>query len=251
MKLTCPNCGAPIAAGNINVQTMVAVCGDCDSVFAFDAADTGRKRRKVRQPGRLRLDESPDTLTMRYRRVFNQEEQGLAWGNGLFVLLLPVVLILTLYYKTPFHVPLLIALWGLFSWYVEAALLFNRTTVTVDQDRLEVDSGPLPWVTSASKIAIDREDLRDVVCEETEDSRRVAAVKRYYHVRARLHDGQALTLLKGMPQDYAFFIAQELNASARADSDPATLQDFFEDDTIGDHGDAGRSAEEEQQSSRR
>lgn len=233
MKLACPACGTPIAAQNINVQTMVAVCEQCDSVFSFDATDTDRKRRKVRQPARLHLDDTADRLTMRYRRVFNQDEQGFAIGNGFFTVLLPIILILTLAYNASIFVSLFFALWMLVSWYGQVALLLNRTSLTMDVDRLSVTCGPLPWPTSARNTAINRHDLGDVVCEETEDSRRVAAVNRYYHVRARLLDGQKHTLLQGIPQDYAFYIAQELNALTM---DAPDLHDFFADDAaLEDH----------------
>jgi lysine biosynthesis protein LysW len=212
MKVTCPECGAEIAAENINVQQLVAVCGTCNTVFRFDVTDPKRKRRKVKQPARVEMIEAPDRLMLRYQRVFNEEERGLDIGGYFMVLIMTGVMIAAIVYHAPVFISVFLAFLAVFSWYAEAAMLFNRTTISLGDDRLAVDYGPLPWMTGAGKNALDLHDVTEVTYEQTDQSRETASANRYYHVRARLRDGDTVTLLKGMPQEYAFYIAQELNA---------------------------------------
>src|SRR5438477_9183094 len=65
MQVTCPNCGEKVAAENINIQKMTAVCAACDTVFPFDLPEAKAKRRKVKQPAHLDLLDI-ETLQMEF-----------------------------------------------------------------------------------------------------------------------------------------------------------------------------------------
>ena len=71
MQVNCPNCGEKVPAENINIQKMTAVCPACDTVFSFDLpeAETKAKRRKVKQPSKLMIQDN-DTLQMAFQTNF-------------------------------------------------------------------------------------------------------------------------------------------------------------------------------------
>lgn len=229
MRLTCPECGAEISAENTNMKEMTAICDECNAFFRFDTAN--RKRRKVPQPARLAVEETPERLSMNYRRVLTEEERGIAIGNGVFALVLPFILLTAINGGAPLLILLLFALWVLVSWYVQIAMMFNKTTITADDDRLIVDNGILPWFAGVVDATFNMGDVAEIICEETEKSRQNAPVNRFYHVRAILADGNQVTLLRGMPQEYAFYIAQELNAEMKSGQVHLSTQDqdFFDD----------------------
>lgn len=232
MRLNCPECGAEIQAEKINVQEMVAVCGACNYVFRFDVDEAHRKRRKLKKPKRLHITETPDQLTMHYQMVSNEDEWPLTIGNAPFALLLPLAIMFTIMARMPYVVPLFFTLWAIASWYVQAAIWFNKTTIGINDERLSVESGPIPWVTT-SRGNIERQDIEEIICVETKKSQENAAVNRYFHVQVKLIDGHNINILKAMPQDYALYIAQELNAELKSNqqtSDVSRLEDFFEED---------------------
>ena len=234
MRLMCPECNADIAAHNINVQKMVAVCGDCDAVFRFTVDAAKRKRRKVKQPPHIQMAESPERMVLRFQRVYNQDERGLLWGDSVFALLLPVLLLVALRASAPILVVFMIAAWMAAAWYVQAALRFNQTTITRDADRLAVGYGPLPWFTGAPNLSLESQSVTEIICEQTTESRESASSTRFYHVRARRVDGDTVTILQAMPEDYAFFIAQELNTVVGDDLQATIthLQNVFEDEAL-------------------
>ena len=59
MKLKCPACGAPIPSEQVNVQTMTAVCPECDNVFTF-YAEKFTPDRKTKPPKQITFyDDAP------------------------------------------------------------------------------------------------------------------------------------------------------------------------------------------------
>ncbi|MBN1562288.1 MAG: hypothetical protein JXA10_00495 [Anaerolineae bacterium] len=212
MKLTCPACNAAITADQINIHDQVAVCGACHTVFRFAVPERKRKQRKVKQPPRLTVSDPPGELVMQYRRIFNEEERGMAWGNGFFALIvLPLLLVLTLIYA-PVWMFGLISVWLVISWYVQAALFFNQTTISLDDEQLAIMQKPLPTFSGARNFTLNSAEIVEAFCDETEESRRAASVNRFYHVRLRQTNGDVITILKALPGEVALFIAQEINA---------------------------------------
>ena len=236
MRLSCPECNAEIIADKINVQEMVAVCSQCNLIFHFDGADARRKHRKVRKPPDMTMVESPDRLVMGYQRVYNEGERGIATVNGLFAILLTMIVILALLDQSPVYIP--IGAWGAISWYVQATLWFNRTTVVTDDNQIVVNNGPLPSFTGAKNVTLNRHDISEIICEETEESRKSASINRFYHIRARLLDGHKITILKAMPEEYALYIAQELNtlSAGQQESTISHLQDIFNNEEAINYG---------------
>ena len=72
MELKCPNCGETIPAENINIQEMVALCGECHHVFEFTRGTVARKakRHAPPRPERVQVCADDDCLELSYRLVF-------------------------------------------------------------------------------------------------------------------------------------------------------------------------------------
>ncbi len=225
MELKCKNCGAIISAENINIQKTLAVCAECNHVFDFssDVLMQKAKQRKVRQPERLHVDDSGGRLEMAYRRVFSQEDKvvlGISACIAVFITF--IFLVAAGESDTP---PLLLFIVGLIplaAAYIWAASMGNTTRAVLDEQTLMINCGPLPLPDSANKD-LERHNVVRVFCEETEDSQKKGSLTRYYHVCAELTDGNRAILIKGIPQDYAFYIAQRLDADLQADADEAAV----------------------------
>jgi hypothetical protein len=217
MRLTCPECGEAITAEHINIQQMAAVCSACHAVFTFDPASQPPRKRKVHQPQRVEYRETPDGVALSYRRLHQEDTYGLTLGVGFFAfLLLPTILLLLITNAAPIWAVLLFALWEAFSLYVIATHWFNTTRIAIDDEKLAIDYGPLPWAMAPEEQRIPRGAIRQIELEETKKSREEAGTRRYFNIRARLPDGDNPVLLKGLNEAAAAFIAQELNAELAA-----------------------------------
>jgi hypothetical protein len=102
--------------------------------------------------------------------------------------------------------------------YLASLIHFNTTHVRTDGQDVEIKNGPLPFFSSNRRFSLG--DARRIIAEETEESQKSGNFDRYYHVNVELEDGSRRTLLKGMPEEYAFYMAQVLNTTL-ADDDYA------------------------------
>lgn len=92
---------------------------------------------------------------------------------------------------------------GIAMTYFYVTLLFNRTTVFCDQDRLKVSHGPLPWFGQRDLDARDIEQLFVVTHRGKNTS---------YTLEARLKSGQTVRILGNTPRGQLEFIEQEVEA---------------------------------------
>jgi hypothetical protein len=219
MALNCPNCGAEIPAENINIQKMAALCSTCNHVFAF-SADSGTgpkyKRRKLKKPRRLTLEGEGDRLEMSYTRVFDQNAYGALAGLG-FAALLFTFAFFAVAFSPDAPSPVLILPGAIMAvvWYLLLVLLTTVTGITADRQSVAIKTGPLPFPNAEDK-SLDVDEISRVYCEETAGSQKNQSGNRYYRVSAELIDGTQVTLLKSLPQEYAFYIAQTLEAHLNA-----------------------------------
>ena len=168
MKVYCPDCGAQIPAEDLDLQTLLARCRKCDSVFSFaDAAraEMGRAALRVAgpeaaaevpRPPRIRVEEGPATWVARWR-----------WFSPvvLFMVLFCIAWdgFLVFWYSMAFatHGPWLMVVFpvlhvavGISLTYGSLATLLNSTTIRVSRGELEVHSGPLPWIGNRTLPAV-------------------------------------------------------------------------------------------------
>ncbi len=227
MQLKCRNCGAIISAENINIQQMAAVCSECNHVFSFADDLTARKAKslKVKRPKRIHVQESTRQLELSYNRVLNQDD-----AKGVIPLF--IVLCLTSFFfilaTVTRALPLIFVFAVLVSVfaYILAETFLNRTRVAVGDETITTWREPLPFPMPGTEFPfqtkmLNRHEAVRVFAEETVESREKGEINRYYHVCIELHDGNRAILLKSLPHDYAFYIAQRLDAYLQADADEA------------------------------
>jgi hypothetical protein len=227
MELKCPNCGETIPAANINIQKTLAVCPECSHVFNFgdDVPARKRKSRKVHQPDRLQVRDDGSTLHMHYSRVYRPDDKGGIGTSALITLVMIFTLVSAAGGGAPVGLLLMLTLIALGGLYTTAALLLHGARIMADDAALLVRHGPLP-LPNFENNALQREDVVRVFADETIASKEKGTLEqRYYHVCAELANGNRVILLKGLPHDYAVYIAQELDAYWRDNDDAAALTD--------------------------
>lgn len=239
MQLQCPNCNKIVPAENINIQQMAAVCPHCDAVFRFDLSepekDQPMRRRKVKQPQRLQLNDDEHHLHMAFRTNFNPAEDGNLMGaaaltaafgflsvimgatwleDGEFVLLF-----FTLVFMTT----------AILSGYAAATIAYNKTYIDMDDAQLLITRGPIP---ERRPIELGLVGVKAFRYEETPASKRESYDLPRYNVWAEMIDGARKPLLSDLIDDYAVFITQQLNARLPEEAEPnlARLSDETDDE---------------------
>ncbi len=210
MKLKCPNCGEPVPAENINIQEMLALCSACQQVFEFDRSAVARKakRRQLKPPPRVHIRDDPDSLELSYRFAL-----GPGPKIGLVMATLGAVTCTALFAKAcasneSSGLLLALGLAVLIYLYMMAVFVTTTTTIRVDDDSLEVRSGPLPFPIKDDKT-LSTADIRRVFFEQTHES--LPPFVLTHHVYAELQTGEQVPVVTSLPRSYAHYIAHTLD----------------------------------------
>lgn len=157
MKLNCNKCAAEIPAANINLDRMIAKCAVCNSVFSFvqafptPAGVTRQQQFDVPQPERVKVKNEGGVLTIRlswftykilFLTLFALFWNGIMFsmmGGALFSLLTEGPSGMSLIFFLPHFWVGLALIYYVLTGYI------NETRVTVDNGRLTVRHGPLPF----------------------------------------------------------------------------------------------------------
>jgi hypothetical protein len=236
MALNCPNCGASIPALDINIHEMAAVCAACGHVFYFKGELPTRKAkpRKVKHPQQVRIKENDEQLDLSFGSV-NWKQP-----NPLLIMLSIFAVVFSLVYVAGINDPT-VETEGLFFltllvsslWYVVATMLALRTRISMGTDAL-IRSIRSPFLLSLSldEKTLQWDDISQVFCEETEQSKQAESLDRYYHVYLLFADGRRSVFLRSIPQDYAFYVAQLIEERLQPGEDAVILTgNEFEDDS--------------------
>lgn len=232
MQLTCQNCGEPIPSENINIQQMTAVCPACSTVFQFEAPDAKAKRRKVKHPAHLTIRESDQRMNMIFRTNFllmrNENFLATAMMSVTFTF---VSLIIVSKYLSESSLPTLVVMLGfglvtLVSYYLLALTVFNKTHIEADDEHIQVSRKPLPVLWDEPQD-IHVAGVRRIRYTETPASVREGYDVPRYNVWAEMIDGGRKPIVSDVIDDYAIFIAQQLNEYLNLDTgrDVARLVD--------------------------
>lgn len=210
MKLQCPHCGEPIAASNINIQEMVAVCDACNQVFEFSRDVVGRKRKAVLplQPARLKLEEDDGELVLAYSRVFGSGPllgTVMSFVGGIVFMVMALGMARE---AAPSGIIALTLLLSTLMWYVFAFAMTTTTRIMAADHDVTITSGPLPFPIKDDKRVSLRE-IQRVFMEQTFEA--MSGGVPANHVYAELRDGSRVRLLSSLPHDYAYYIAQVIN----------------------------------------
>ena len=146
MQLHCPDCRAKILVDDINLANRMAKCRGCNSVFEF-AASSQPAREPAPRPTKFKVSEREGELEISWR-WFKVHHVFLA------VFCTAWDAFLVFWYGMAFRsgAPWIMKVFpighlavGVGLTYVTLAGFWNRTTLRVARERLQVEHGPLPW----------------------------------------------------------------------------------------------------------
>lgn len=214
MQITCPNCGEQIAAENINIQKMVAVCAHCDTVFSFDTPHAKLKRRKVKQPKQLTLTEG-DTLQMAFRTNFRLDKSGdfltSVFASGGFSFVGFMMLNEYMMGDESLLIPLAFFLLStLLAYYWLVLTVYNKTHIEMDDEVITVSRQPLPNLLR-QPIEVQLSGVVAIRCEETAISKKEGYDTPRFRVYAELEDGRQRQIVSDLTEEYAYFVTERLN----------------------------------------
>jgi hypothetical protein len=245
MQLVCPHCGEPIAAENINIQRMAAVCPACHTVFTFDPSPPGRRRRKIKQPGPIASDETDGQLHMVFRTNFRLDSHEpfimVVIFSVLFTFVTALIVSKALTASIPVLLPLGFGLGTLALYYMTALIAYNKTHIEVSDERITVSRGPLP-VPFAQPTTVSLAGVEAIRYEETPVSKREGYDTPRYNVWAETVDGGRKSIVSDVLEDYAVFLAQRLNEFLDLESAPDTSR-LSDDETEAESNPAAFSPE--------
>lgn len=211
MQVTCPNCGETVPAEHINIQQMVAVCPACDSFFSFDAPAEKLKRRKVKQPEGLTLEDG-EMLEMAFRTNWrlDQEESftGAAILGVVFSLLTFIMFGGAMQNDVPIFLPVFFAMFAAAADYAAVLRIYNKTHITMDADTITISRKPLPGLRAPQLVSLS--GVVAIHAEETVTSKEKHYDTPRFRVWAETADGIRRTIVNDVVEDYAYFIAQRL-----------------------------------------
>ena len=214
MQLTCPNCSQRIRAENINVQEFVAVCANCDTVFPFKSPAEKNKRRKVKQPQNLSLHDGQHlemSFRTNWRLSSNENFVGLAIGTvmTIFVATLTGSEFL-ISGEIPLIIPAAMAMLAIFFTYLLGILVYNRTHIVMDEEKIAISRKPIPVLFNQGK-EVSLYGVESIKCEETPISIKEAYDLPRYRVWAETADGSRRIIINDVTEEYAYFISQHLD----------------------------------------
>lgn len=213
-KLHCVNCDAPIPAKNVNIQTMMAVCEQCDTVFKFDESVVSKaKRAKLKAPPNFTVTEDEESLEISY--LYRQHIGGM---EGVVIFFCLVGLLISagglIAVKGALAPTLIMGAVALFCSYIVAAFALDRSTITIDDDTISHIEKPL---YGFSNRTFNREEVEKVYCKAV-DANQLNNSDAYYSVVLEMADGSEGKLLQYARRNIAFYIERMLNQRINADA---------------------------------
>jgi len=212
MHLTCPQCGQPVKADNINIQQMVAVCAACDTVFPFEPPQITTRRRKTKKPRHLLLRET-DTLRMTFRTNFrlDKNESFISVSIGTVFHTIVTAIVASVYFagEIPVFVPIVFGVVLLLLYYWLGLKIFNKTQIEMDDRAIQIAHKSIPRLLNhVNEIHLG--GVLAIHCEETPKSAKEGYDTPLYRVWAQMADGSRRIIVNDVIADYGFFIAQHM-----------------------------------------
>lgn len=245
VRLTCESCGAPIPAADINVEKLVAKCGRCDSVFAFDPRlghPTRTPRRRPPMPRGITVEsgEPPLSTAEGYRTAAAPRERGplvitRRWFRPLHVFLLVFAIcwdgFLVLWYVLGLSTgapiamllfPLLHVAAGAGVTYAALTGLVNRTVLRVEGGKLTVRHEPLPWI---GNVEIETARLRQLYLRRRTHRTKNGGMYYTWNVQAETDALEAITILARLhDREQAEYIEWAVEEHLGIEHDPSYEQ---------------------------
>lgn len=225
-QLVCPQCGTSVTAQNINIQELIAVCQQCDTVFPFERPTEKAKRRKVKQPTQLTQYEDDRRLHMEFRTNFRLDRNEAFLTSAIFAVVLVGLTNLfffeALVSASGVGLAVILALFALMNIYRAALIAYNKTHIDMTDERIRVARQPLPSLRPPLEI-----DLSGVVAIDTAETE-ISIERQYdtprYRVWAERADGTQRLIVNDLTEDYAYYVSRTLDERLQMQQDDYTAR---------------------------
>lgn len=216
MTIHCPDCGIPVPAEQVNLDTGLAKCLTCNAVFNVKDRMELRKQRGrtasaqiVPRPAKMKVEQFAGSWTVSWRWFGFQYV-------AMFVFCIAWDSFLIFWYKMAFRdeAPWIMIVFpvghvavGVGLTYTALAGFLNRTRLILGHGQLTVRHGPLPWWGNRDMATA---DIRQFYCEESRVRNNQGSG---YQLSAMLKDGRKVKILSGFwSWDEAKFLECELES---------------------------------------
>lgn len=226
MKLYCKECGSLIPADDMNIATMTAKCGKCNSVFSFSDKiggessfeDKSARRAPVPLPKGIHATEMNGKLQIGWK--------WFRWSNvfltfftifwDCFMIVWFTISISTEMYAMAAFGSLHAGV-GLYLTYTVLANYINSTSITVDRENVSVKIGPLPWPGNHN---IKSSDITQLYSKSV-ITRNRNSISENFEVHAVLKNRTHLCLVKTLEEmEQAFYIEQKIEDFLKIEDEP-------------------------------
>jgi len=219
LDLVCENCGSPIDGENININSSLAKCGECSTVFSIKEDHFFLHDRKGRpemiMPEGTDVLELSDTLDIRLDWLQSHPRGALGFltvfalfWNGILAVIAGGALVSGAFSSIAFmSVHLLVGL-GLI--YYLATVYLNYTDVVVTESYIDISHRPIknPFVRSAR---IESDDIDQLYVSKYVSSTTNGNPNYAYALYAILKtNGKKVSLIKGMNRETQLYLEQEI-----------------------------------------
>ncbi len=214
LDLVCDACGAQIDGANININSSLAKCGSCNTVFAINDDHFFHHDRKGRpemiMPEGTDVLELNDSLDIRLNWLKAHPQGALGFLTFFAIFwngFLAFMVMSTSIGVSFLSIHLLVGL-GLI--YYLATIYLNYTDVIVNESYIEIDHRPIknPFVRSKR---IESDDIDQLYVTKYVSSRTNGNPNYAYGLYAILKtNGKKINLVKGMNKETQLYLEQEI-----------------------------------------
>ena len=214
MDLICKNCYFSIPGENVSIQSNIAKCVNCNSIFSLNefsetSNDYGYEKEHVSLPKNMNLKREYNGLIIT-RKWFSPKTIffiifSLFW-NGFMAIWFFIAITQKQYEMAAFGS--LHALVGIFILYYTIASLVNNTFINVNATELKISHSPVPWFTPKPfKV----NDFKQLYSKHRVSYSNKGGRSDYYTLRAKSKTGKDLKVLSGLSnKEQVRYLEQEI-----------------------------------------
>ncbi len=225
INLRCPNCQNPIPAADINISSLLAKCGNCNSVFSFDPQTSVRsyKQQEVLLPPGFETFSTLSGLDIEIN--WRQTSGGIGfmlfftlfWNFIVFIFV--IVGISTGEYQMLLFISLHLLI-GVSLLYYVIATLVNKTHIQVSRRQLSIAHMPLKLPFYKSRTLFSNE-LEQLFVHRYVSSTTNGKPNHAFGLKARLKDGMEIELIKGLKHPtQAAYLEQQIEKFLNIEDKP-------------------------------
>ncbi len=214
LELDCTNCGHPISGDEVNINSTLAKCSNCQNVMfleddTFFSAVRGRPEMII--PEGTEIINTPSSLDIQVK--WSKSGGGfnfmtfftVAWN----VMLLPFAITMIASGNFGGLLPMAAHLMvGLGLLYNTMKMFINYTDIYITDDRISITQKPLSWFSK--DVEISTRDVKQLFVSRYVSSTTNGVANYAYGLHAILKNGKNIKLIKGLNKETQLYLEQEI-----------------------------------------